>query len=86
MVYTGEEYGVMAMKDGKAWGIVYRNGCHVGHGWVNPAEEGAKLSDPEFCLRPEDMARKGSPEAIELDLHAELKQVTRKVVVVVEDV
>ena len=28
------EYGVMVMKDGKAWGIIHEDGHSTSYGWV----------------------------------------------------
>lgn len=43
------ETGVMVMKDGKAWGIIYEDGRSTSYGWMAP--ENAPIHDPEFCLR-----------------------------------
>lgn len=58
------ERGVMIMKDGKAWGILYADGRSTCYGWVSP--EYATIHDPEFCRSPEDVTYKNSPYIKEL--------------------
>lgn len=47
------EKGVMAMKNGKAWGCVYADGQSTCMGWIDP--ESAPIHDPEFCKTPTDV-------------------------------
>ncbi len=52
------ERGVMVMKDGKAWGIVYEDGHSTAYGWMPPA--GAPIHDPEYYKQPTDVTYPGS--------------------------
>ena len=52
------ETGVMVMKNGKAWGIVYKDGHSTAYGWIAP--EDANISDPKYCKQPIDLTYKGS--------------------------
>ena len=47
------ETGVMLMKDGKAWGVVYADGHSTKEGWM-PLED-APLHNPEFCIIPSSL-------------------------------
>jgi len=58
------EKGVMVMKDGKAWGVVYQDGRETNYGWVQL--EDAPIHDPRFCKRPEDVTYEGSHYTAEL--------------------
>lgn len=58
------ERGVMVMKDGKAWGITYKDGYSTSYGWIEP--EDAPIHDPEFCKNPTDVTWQGSHYVDEL--------------------
>ncbi len=58
------ERGVMVMKDGKAWGIVYEDGHSTSYGWMAP--EDAPIHNPKFVRRPEDVTYRGSHQVPEL--------------------
>ena len=58
------EYGVMVMKNGKAWGIVDQDGHYTRYGWIDP--EDAEVHDPLFCTRPTDVTWPTSPYVSEL--------------------
>jgi hypothetical protein len=58
------ETGVMVMKDGKAWGVVYKDGQSTSYGWIDP--ENAGIHDPRFCTLPTDVTYKNSPDFEEL--------------------
>lgn len=58
------ETGVLLMKNGKAWGISYKDGHSSEYGWIAP--EDAPIHNPEFCKRPEDVAYQNSPYISEL--------------------
>lgn len=58
------ESGVMVMKDGKAWGVVCEDGHSTVYGWVRA--EDAKIHNPQFCKRPEDVTYRGSSYIPEL--------------------
>jgi hypothetical protein len=72
---TMEEIGVMVMKDGKGWGVVYEDGHSTCEGWI-PATE-APIRNPEFCKKPTDVTYKGSHYTKELET-ATLVPVMRK--------
>jgi len=55
-----KETGVMVMKDGKAWGIVYEDGQSTSYGWINPADKKAVVHNPKYCRKPTDVTYKGS--------------------------
>ena len=59
-----EEIGVMIMKGGKAWGIVYEDGYSTAYGWVDP--ESAPIHDPKYCKNTTDVTYEGSPLIAEL--------------------
>ena len=52
-----KESGVMLMKDGMGWGIVYEDGRSTSYGWI-PAED-APIHDPKFCKKPFDVTWSG---------------------------
>lgn len=58
------ERGVMVMKDGKAWGITYKDGHSTSYGWMDP--EDAPIHNPEFCKKPTDVTWQGSHYTAEL--------------------
>lgn len=58
------EEGVMVMKDGKGWGVIYEDSRSVVYGWVDP--EYAIILDPKFCRKPTDATFWGSPDRKEL--------------------
>ncbi len=58
------ETGVMVMKGGKAWGVVYEDGHSTSHDWMDP--ESAPIRDPRFCKKPTDVTYAGSPDVAEL--------------------
>jgi hypothetical protein len=72
------ETGVMVMKDGKAWGVVYEDGRSTSYGWMAP--EDAPIHDPQFCKKTTDVTYSGSPYIKEL-ASASLVEVTRRTVV-----
>lgn len=53
-----EESGVMVMKDGKAWGVTYKDGRSTSYGWIEP--ESAPIHNPEFCKKTTDVTYRGS--------------------------
>lgn len=59
------ETGVMVMKNGKAWGVVYEDGRCSCNGWMDP--ESAPIHDPAYCKRPTDVVYRGSPDTKELE-------------------
>lgn len=73
------ERGVMVMKAGKAWGVVYEDGRHTVYGWMDP--ESAPIHDPEYCKKPTDVTWPGSHYTKEL-LTGELVAVERRTEVV----
>lgn len=76
--YLGEmmkvERGVMAMKDGKAWGKTYEDGRFTYYGWMEP--EDAPIHNPKFCKKPTDVTWEGSHYVDELKT-GELVEVER---------
>lgn len=58
------EYGVLVMKNDKAWGVNYSDGRSTSYGWIDPAN--AELSDSEYCKHPEDLTYQESPYVGEL--------------------
>jgi len=52
------EEGVMVVKDGKAWGVVWEDGYSTSYGWMDI--ESAPIHDPQFCLRTTDITYQGS--------------------------
>ena len=75
------ENGVMAMKDGKAWGRIYADGRTTEYGWVSP--EDATIHNPEFCKQLTDVTYKGSHYEAELRT-ASLVVVERRTEVIVK--
>lgn len=74
------ERGVMLMKNGKAWGVVYEDGHSTSYGWMEP--ESAPIHNPEFCKKPTDVTYRDSPYVKELNT-GELVMVERRTEVVV---
>jgi hypothetical protein len=72
---TMVETGVMVMKNGYGWGVVYADGYSTSEWWM-PATE-APIHNPEYCKKPTDVTYKGSHYTKELET-ATLVQVTRK--------
>lgn len=58
------ETGVMVMKDGKGWGIVYEDGRSTAYGWMDP--EDADISDPKYCTKTTSVTYEGSHYTEEL--------------------
>jgi hypothetical protein len=85
-VVTAEkvESGVMVMKDGKAWGLVYKDGQSTAYGWMDPVD--APIRDPRFCKEPTDVTYANSCYWSDLKT-ARLVKVTRTIatMVVIED-
>lgn len=52
------EYGVMVMKDGKAWGIERDEGYATIYGWIDPDD--APIHDPKYCKKVTDITHEGS--------------------------
>ena len=59
-VMIKKETGVMVMKDGKAWGVTYKDGHSTDYGWLNPADKAAVIHDPKFCTKTTDVTYKDS--------------------------
>lgn len=51
------ERGVMLVKDGMGWGVVYEDGRSTSYGWM-PIES-APIHDPQFCKKPSDVTYSG---------------------------
>jgi hypothetical protein len=73
--------GVVAELNGKFWGIEYEDGHSTSYAF-GPIEK-AKMSDPQFCTKPEDMTYGDSPYLRELRM-ARLVKVTMTTVYAVE--
>lgn len=58
------ERGVMVMKGGKAWGVIYEDGRSTEYGWMAP--EDAPIHDPKYCKKPTDVTYQGSHHIPEL--------------------
>lgn len=69
------ERGVMVVKNGMGWGLVYEDGYSTEYGWVQI--EDAELHDPEFCKKTTDVTYRNSPYAKEL-MTAQLVMVERR--------
>lgn len=76
------EEGVMLMKDGKGWGIVYQDGHSTSYGWVEP--EDAPLHKAEYCKLPTDITYKESPYINEISKGKLIKVVRRTVVEILD--
>lgn len=68
------ETGVMVMKDGKAWGIVYEDGQSACSGWIDV--ESAPIHDPKYCKKTTDVTFEHSHHTTELET-AKLVEVKR---------
>ena len=75
------ETGVMVMKDGMGWGIVYVDGHSTCYGWMSASE--APIHNPEYCKKPTDVTYKGSHYTKELET-ATLVSVVRKTEIFIE--
>jgi len=58
------ESGVLVMKDGKAWGIVYEDGRETVYGWMAPAD--ARLYEAKYVAIPTSVVRDDDPDFAEL--------------------
>ena len=74
------ERGVMVMKNGKAWGVVYEDGQSTSYGWMD--SESAPIHDPKYCKKPTDVTYQGSHYTRELETGA-LVMVERRTEVIV---
>jgi hypothetical protein len=72
------ERGVMVMKDGKAWGVLYEDGHSTLYGWMDP--ESAPIHDPRYLEKPEGITWSGSSDIHELRT-GKLVQVERQTIV-----
>jgi hypothetical protein len=52
------ERGIMIMKEGLAWQVVYEDGHSTQYGWGAP--ETARIHDPRYVKDPTDVTYKGS--------------------------
>ena len=64
MQYTKVSHGVVALHDGKYWGILYEDGQVTSEGFGSI--ESARVSDQKYCKIPTDMTWNGSPYKPEL--------------------
>lgn len=69
------EKGVMVMKDGKAWGIMYDDGKSTCYGWIEPIF--APIHNENFCKNTTDVTYKDSHYIDDLKT-AKLVKVERK--------
>lgn len=76
------EHGIMVMRDGKAWGVVYSDGHSTSYGWMNP--EDAPIHDPKYCKSPSDVTWEGSHYVEEL-LTGRLVPVIRTTTITVQE-
>ena len=76
------ERGVMVMKDGKAWGVVYQDGHSTQLGWVNP--EDAPIHRPEHCTRVDAVCYRNDPNLAEVR-KGNLVHVERRTEVVIKE-
>ena len=76
------ETGVMVIKNGKGWGLVYKDAQSTCYGWVDL--ENADIRDPEYCKKPTDVTWEGSYDTKEL-LTAELVYVKRETKVIIDN-
>ena len=65
MKHIKEEFGVMVMKNGKAWGCTYEDGRSTEYGWMNPAD--APIHDPKYCTSTISVTYPNSPYIKELE-------------------
>ena len=75
------ETGVMVMKNGKGWGIIYEDGRSTSYGWMNP--EDAPIHNPEYCTKTTDVTYDGSHHTEEL-LTGNLVSVERTTTVTIQ--
>lgn len=74
------ERGVMVMKNGKAWGVIYEDGHSTAYGWMDP--ESAPIHNPQYCKKPSDVTYRDSHYTAELNT-GELVMVERRTEVTV---
>jgi len=75
------ETSVMVMKNGKAWGVAWKDGGSTAYGWISP--EDAEIHDPKYLKKPEDVTYQNSLYINELRT-AQIVQVQRRTEVVVK--
>ena len=76
------ETGVMVIKNGKGWGIEYKDGQCSCYGWVDL--EDAKIYNPKYCRNPASVMGTNLGYTEELST-AELVYVKRETKVIVDD-
>lgn len=59
------ETGVMLVKGGKAWQVVYKDGHSTTYGWGEL--ETGDIRKAEYCKKPSDMVWAGSPDLPEMN-------------------
>ncbi|RLI66348.1 MAG: hypothetical protein DRO67_01190 [Candidatus Asgardarchaeum californiense] len=60
-MYTRTETGVMVIKDGAAWGIVYKDGQVAQYGWLHPSDKNVEIYKRSSCRVPTDVLLHNSP-------------------------
>lgn len=76
------ETGVMVIKNGKGWGVVYKDAQSTCYGWVDLENTG--IYNPKYCKKPTTVTYEGSSDTKELST-AELVYVKRETKVIVDD-
>jgi hypothetical protein len=59
------EFGVMLMKDGRAWGKSHDDGFSTHYDWIDPVD--APIHDPCYCTKPSDVTYEGSPNLSQIE-------------------
>lgn len=54
------ESGVMVMKNGLAWGLIFADGHSSQFGWTDPCK--APIHNPQFCTKPTDVTWTPRPD------------------------
>lgn len=72
--------GTIILKDGRAWGIVYRDGQSLSYGWVDPCKAtvyGVTMRNPEGATYPDSPllpALEGA-EVVQIELETIVREV-----------
>ena len=81
MKITKSKTGIVVEKDGKFWGIQYKDGHSTAYGF-GPIENSI-IQDPRYCTKPTDVTYKDSPYLRELS-EATLRHVVKTVIYEIE--
>ena len=57
-------YGVIAVKDERAWGLLFSDGQATCYGWLNVDDPCVSIGDSKYIKSPQDFADRRSGDAV----------------------